>query len=76
MGFVVEERNVHREELYTCDEAFFSGTAAEITPITNIDGTKIGNGKVGIVTSALSKAYSEVVHGKNSNFESWLTYVK
>ncbi len=75
MGMVIEERNVHREELYTCDEAFFSGTAAEITPITNIDGTKVGTGKVGVMTSALSKAYSDVVHGRNKEFASWLTYV-
>jgi branched-chain amino acid aminotransferase len=75
MGIVVAERNVHREELYTCDELFFTGTAAEMTPVVNVDGTKIGNGKVGILTSSLSKAFSEIVHGKNKEFADWLTYV-
>jgi branched-chain amino acid aminotransferase len=75
MGIEVRERNVHKEELYTCDEAFFSGTAAEITPITNIDGAKVGSGKVGIMTSSLSKAYSDIAHGKNKEFEGWLTFV-
>ncbi len=75
MGIQVEERNVHREELYTCDEVFFTGTAAEITPVTDVDGTKVGNGKVGIVTRSLASTYSDIVHGKNSDFANWLTFV-
>ncbi len=75
MGVEAEEREVHREELYTCDEAFFAGTAAEITPIIEIDSVKKSNGKPGAVTLALSNAYSDTVHGKKIEFDEWLTYV-
>lgn len=75
-GIEVEERSVHREEMYTSDEAFFSGTAAEITPITEIDSKKIGNGKVGPITKMLLDAYDGVVRGKDEDFEDWLTYIK
>lgn len=54
---------------------FFSGTAAELTPITKIDSKKIGNGKSGPITKMLMDAYSEVVTGKNKDFEDWLTYI-
>lgn len=76
MGIEVEERKVHREEIYTCDELFFTGTAAEITPIINVDGTKIGKGVAGSITKMMAQKYSETVNGKNKQFESWLTYVK
>ena len=72
----VEERFVHREELYTCDEAFFCGSAAEVTPITNIDGIRIGNGEVGPITTKIRDAYFSIVQGKNKDFDNWLTYVK
>lgn len=75
MGIEVLERNVHREELYIADEVFFSGTAAEITPITSIDSIKIGKGKPGPLTKMLAQKYSEVVLGKESNFKYWLTYI-
>ncbi len=75
-GLEVEEREAHREELYTSDEVFFTGTAAELTPITEIDSRKIGNGKIGPVTKMLSDAYAEVVAGNNDDFVDWLTYVK
>lgn len=74
-GLQVEERDIHREEMYTSDEAFFSGTAAEITPITEIDSKKIGNGKIGPITKMLLDAYDEAVRGENEDFEEWLTYV-
>ncbi len=74
-GLEVEELEIHREELYTSDEVFFSGTAAELTPITKIDSKKIGNGKSGPITKMLMDAYSEVVTGKNKDFEDWLTYI-
>jgi branched-chain amino acid aminotransferase len=73
-GLEVEERDIHREEMYTSDEAFFSGTAAEITPITKIDSKKIGTGKIGPITKMLLDAYDEAVHGENEDFEGWLTY--
>jgi branched-chain amino acid aminotransferase len=75
MGIEVREKNIHKDELYTCDEAFFTGTAAEVTPIINIDSVKIGNGKVGMITSSLAKAYSDIVHGRNREYDGWLTYV-
>ncbi|MDE1855030.1 MAG: branched-chain amino acid transaminase [Candidatus Micrarchaeota archaeon] len=74
-GLEVEERKIHREEMYTSDEAFFSGTAAEITPIIEIDSKKIGDGKIGPITKMLMEAYDEVVLGKNEEFSDWLTFV-
>ncbi len=74
-GLTVEEREVHREELYTSDEVFFAGTAAELTPITSIDSRKIGAGKPGPITKVLSEAYDEVVTGQNEDFSDWLTYL-
>ncbi len=75
LGYNVIERNVHKEELYTADEVFFSGTAAEITPIVNIDGIKIGDGNVGNVTKKIRETYYNIVHGKVKEFEHFLTYV-
>ncbi len=73
-GIEVEERNVHREELYTADEMFFAGTAAEITHITSVDKRKVGNGKKGPITRILAEEYSNTVHGK-TDFKEWLTEV-
>ena len=75
VGLLVEERDIHRGELYTCDEAFFVGTAAEVGPIVTIDGRKVGNGKVGPITKMLSDIYMQVVRGEKEEFEGWLTYV-
>jgi branched-chain amino acid aminotransferase len=74
-GLEVEERGVHREELYTCDEAFLTGTAAEITPVVKIDSRKVGNGKPGPITKVLSGKYSDATMGKNSDFAQWLDYI-
>ncbi len=74
-GLEVEERGVHREELYTSDEAFFAGTAAEITPITRVDSRRIGKGKIGPITKLLLDSYDEAVTGQNDDFSYWLTYV-
>lgn len=75
MGFHVTERFVHREELYTADEIFFSGTAAEVTPIINVDNVPVGNGNVGDVTKSIANAFSDIVRGKNGNYDKWLHYV-
>ncbi len=75
-GIEVEERNVHREELYTSDEVFFTGTAAEISPIIEIDLRKIGSGKIGPITKIFLDAYSDITHGRGDDFGDWLTYVK
>lgn len=75
LGIEVVERRVHREELYTSNEVFFTGTAAEMTPITRVDSRKVGRGHPGPVTMMLSEAYDRVVKGENKEFEEWLTYV-
>ncbi|VVB76686.1 Amino-transferase class IV [uncultured archaeon] len=75
LGMEVEERNVHREELFTSSEVFFTGTAAEITPITRIDSKRIGRGHIGPIAKMLSDNYSLIVKGENKEFEGWLTYV-
>jgi len=66
---------VHKEEAYICDEAFFAGTAAEITPINSIDSKKIGGKGMGPVTKLLASNYYSIVHGDNKEFEEWLTYI-
>jgi branched-chain amino acid aminotransferase len=75
MGLVTEERMVHRDELFTCNECFFSGTAAELTPIISVDSRKIGKGKPGPITKMLADKYSEIVHGKDIVYSDWLTYL-
>ncbi len=76
MDLAVEQRPVHKEELYSADEVFFTGTAAEVTPIVDVDGIKIGTGKVGPITDMLFKKFYDVVHGRDKKFDAWLTYVK
>jgi branched-chain amino acid aminotransferase len=71
---VVEERFT-RDELYIADEAFFSGTAAEITPIREVDNRTIGTGKPGPVTKQLQAAFFDIVHGRDNKHDEWLTYV-
>ncbi len=77
IGIGVEEREVHREELYTCDEAFFTGTAAGVVPIINIDSKKVGSGRAGGITESLMDEYDKTVHGNSANpiFRDWLTYL-
>lgn len=69
---VVEERFT-RDEIYIADEAFFTGTAAEVTPISEIDNRKIGTGSRGKITKKLQAIYFDAVKGKNKKYESWLT---
>ena len=75
MGYQVEERRITRDEVYICDEAFFTGTAAEVTPIRELDNRKIGDGTPGPITRQLQKAYFDVVEGRNPDYQHWLTYV-
>ncbi|MDE1824421.1 MAG: branched-chain amino acid transaminase [Candidatus Micrarchaeota archaeon] len=75
IGIEVEEREVHKEELYMCDEAFFTGTAAEVTPIVSIDSRKIGAGKPGPITTLLMNKYFDIVTGENKEFTNWLTFI-
>ena len=71
---LLEERFT-RDELYTAQEAFFTGTAAELTPIREIDNRIIGNGKPGPVTKELQAAFFDIVKGKNSEYREWLDYL-
>ncbi len=71
---LVEERFT-RDELYIADEAFFSGTAAEITPIREVDNRQIGQGKPGPITTELQAAFFDIVHGRDRRHEDWLTPV-
>jgi branched-chain amino acid aminotransferase len=74
-GIEIVRRNITRDELYTCDEAFFTGTAAEVTPINSLDSRVIGNGSRGEMTKLLQDGYFEVVCGKNSKYKKDLTYI-
>ena len=71
---LVEER-LTRDELYVADEAFFTGTAAEITPIREVDNRRIGEGKPGPITKELQSAFFDIVHGRDGRHADWLTYV-
>ncbi|WP_027185170.1 branched-chain amino acid transaminase [Desulfovibrio inopinatus] len=72
MGYQVIEHRFTRDELYTADEAFFTGTAAEITPIREVDRRTIGKGRAGEVTLGLQKAFFDVVKGENPKYAAWL----
>jgi branched-chain amino acid aminotransferase len=74
-GMEVVETSLHREELYIADEVFFSGTAAEITPITNIDGTIIADGAPGPITKRLATRYRDIISGNDSEYMDWLTSI-
>lgn len=71
----VLRQRISRDEVYTADEAFLTGTAAEITPVSNIDGRVIGNGTRGELTKLLQDAFFDIVYGRDKNFSSMLTYV-
>lgn len=75
LGIEVIKRRITRDEVYTADEAFFTGTAAEVTPINNVDARIISNGKRGEITKRLQSAYFDVVMGKNPKYEYMLTYI-
>jgi len=74
-GFTVREKRISRDEVYVADEAFFTGTAAEVTPIRELDGRLIGSGSRGPITAKLQKKYFNVVHGRSAAHADWLTSV-
>jgi len=74
-GMLVETSPITRDEVYAADEAFFTGTAAEVTPIREVDGRPIGEGKPGLVTLRLQAAFFAVVNGEDESRLSWLTAV-
>jgi branched-chain amino acid aminotransferase len=71
-GIQVKEKRITRDEMYCADEAFFTGTAAEVTPIRELDRRIIGNGKRGPITEKLQSIFFDVVAGKNSRYAIWL----
>jgi len=70
------ERNISVDEVYECDEAFFTGTAAEVTPIIEVDDNKINNGLPGPLTKQLQANYFNLIRGKHDKYNEWLTRVK
>ena len=75
IGVPVQEKRITRDEVYVADEAFFTGTAAEVTPIREVDGRVIGAGSRGPVTERLQTMYFDQVHGRRREFPEWLTYI-
>jgi len=75
LGYEVDIQLFTRDELYISDEAFFTGTAAEITPIREVDDRSIGSGKPGPITKRLQESYFELIKGKHKNYEKWLDYI-
>lgn len=74
-GYSVKEKEITRSQIYHADEVFLTGTAAEVTPITSIDGKKIGSGKAGKVTKEIMSAYVDAAMAKNDKYSEWLTPV-
>jgi branched-chain amino acid aminotransferase len=75
MGLEVQARRITRDDVYLADEAFFTGTAAEVTPIRELDGRVIGSGRRGPVTEKLQSAFFDLVNGRSAKYAHWLTPV-
>jgi len=75
LGLSVQEKRITRDEVYCCDEAFFTGTAAEVTPIRELDGRQIGVGHRGPITASIQARYFDVVNGRSPQHDGWLAYV-
>jgi len=74
-GVEVRQTDLARGSLYTADEVFLTGTAAEVTPVREIDGRPVGSGEPGAVTRKAQDLYSAVVAGKLDEYRGWLTFV-
>ncbi len=75
LGLTVVQKRITRDEVYICDEAFFTGTAAEVTPIRELDRIEIGLGSRGPITEKVQSAFFDIVNGKNPKYAHWLTLV-
>lgn len=75
LGLQVQQRHVRRTELYVADEAFFCGTGAQVTPVVEIDGRPVGDGRIGPLTRRLQSLYWRVVHGEVEKYAAWCTPV-
>ena len=74
-GLEIREKRITRDEVYIADEAFFTGSAAEVTPIRELDGRSIGSGSRGPITEKLQSQYFDLVHGRLAKYHDWLDYV-
>jgi branched-chain amino acid aminotransferase len=75
LGLKIVEKRITRDEVYICDEAFFTGTAAEVTPIRELDRVQIGEGLRGPLTEKIQTAFFDIVNGRNARYAEWLTTV-
>jgi branched-chain amino acid aminotransferase len=75
LGFTIREEMLPRELLYIADEAFFAGTAVEITPIRSVDKISIGNGRRGPMTEAIQQSFFDIINGKSADKHGWLEFV-
>jgi len=75
LGLKVVEKRITRDEVYICDEAFFTGTAAEVTPIRELDRIELGCGSRGPITEKIQAAFFDIVGGLNPKYAEWLTPV-
>ena len=75
LGYEVREKRITRDEVYVADEAFFTGTAAEVLPINELDGRKIGAGKRGPITEKLQSLYFDQVNGRREEHPDWIAYI-
>lgn len=75
IGLEVKEKRITRDEVYIADEAFFTGTAAEVTPIRELDGRIIGDGSRGKITGRLQQLFFDQAHGRRKEHPEWLTYI-
>jgi branched-chain amino acid aminotransferase len=75
LGYTVSEQPVSRDQLYSADEVFVCGTAAEVVALREIDFRMVGDGSTGPVTRAIQAIYADALHGRDVKYESWLTYV-
>ena len=75
LGMDYKISKITQDDLYNADEAFFTGSASEITPIRSVDNHKFSNGKAGKLSLEIQKLYYDIVRGKNKNYDSWLTYI-
>ena len=74
-GYDVTTKRITRDDIYLADEAFFTGTAAEVTPIRELDDRKIGEGKRGPLTEKIQARFFDVVNGRAPEYDQWLAYV-
>ena len=75
-SFEVVEKNLEYNDLVEADEAFFTGTAVEITPISKLDNNSINNGSRGEITKQLQEKFQEIISGHDKFYQSWLTFIK